>query len=101
MAKKIKPHLTKYTVVYGTYVRRFDTLEEGEQERDKAIERGEIAWIVPPVVCICNWGKWASHFGRDLVAVNLSGPEPLQTPNWPDYSALRGIPRIQISRERR
>ena len=45
--KKPKPHLTKLTVVMSTYVRRFDTLEEAEKERDKAIERGETAWIVP------------------------------------------------------
>jgi hypothetical protein len=47
--KKLKPHLTKYSLVLSTYVRRFDTLEEAEKERDKAIERGEIAWIVPPL----------------------------------------------------
>jgi hypothetical protein len=28
---------------------RFDTLEEAEAARDKAVERGEIAWIVPPL----------------------------------------------------
>jgi hypothetical protein len=43
MASKPKPHLTKYTLVLSTYVRPFDTLEEAEKERDKALERGEIA----------------------------------------------------------
>jgi hypothetical protein len=47
--KQPKPHLTKYTLVLSTYVRRFDTLEEAEKERDKAVERGEVAWIVPPI----------------------------------------------------
>jgi hypothetical protein len=47
--KQPKPHPTKYTLVLSTYVRRFDTLEEAEKERDKAVERGEIAWIVPPL----------------------------------------------------
>jgi hypothetical protein len=28
---------------------RFDTLEETERERDKAVERGESAWIQPPL----------------------------------------------------
>jgi hypothetical protein len=31
----------------GTKLMRFDTLEEAEKERDKAVERGETAWIVP------------------------------------------------------
>jgi hypothetical protein len=43
MASKPKSHLTKYTLVLSSYVRRFDTLEEAEKERDKALERGEIA----------------------------------------------------------
>jgi nitric oxide synthase oxygenase domain/subunit len=46
---KPKPHLTKYTVVMGTKLMRFDTLEEAEAARDRAVERGEAAWIVPPI----------------------------------------------------
>jgi hypothetical protein len=47
--KQAKPHLTKYTLVLSTYVRRLDTLEEVEAARDKAVKRGEAAWIVPPI----------------------------------------------------
>jgi hypothetical protein len=48
---KPKPHLTKYTVIMGTKLMRFDTLEEAEAARDKAAERSETAWSVPPMVC--------------------------------------------------
>ena len=37
---KPKPHPTKYTVVMGTKLMRFDTLAEAEAARDKAVERG-------------------------------------------------------------
>jgi hypothetical protein len=48
MARKPKPHMT-YTVVNGSHGKRmlFDTLEEAEAARD--MERGESAWIVPPL----------------------------------------------------
>jgi len=47
--KKPKPHLTKWTVFMGTKLMRFDTLEEAEKERDRAVERGQTAWIQPPL----------------------------------------------------
>jgi hypothetical protein len=47
--KRPKPHLTKWTVVMGTKLQRFDTLKEAEEARDKAVERGESAWIQPPL----------------------------------------------------
>jgi hypothetical protein len=52
--KPHQPHLTKWTVVYSTYVRRFDTLKEAEEDRDKAVERGETAWMSHRWVCICR-----------------------------------------------
>jgi hypothetical protein len=47
--KKPSPHLTKWTVFMGTKLMRFDTLEEAQKERDKAVERGQTAWIQPPL----------------------------------------------------
>jgi hypothetical protein len=47
--RRPKPHITKWTVVMGVKLMRFDTLKEAEEARDKAVERGESAWIQPPL----------------------------------------------------
>jgi hypothetical protein len=47
--KRPKPDLTKWTVITSTKLMRFDTLEEAEEERDKALARGESVWIQPPL----------------------------------------------------
>jgi hypothetical protein len=39
---------SKWTLVFTTKVIRFDTLQEAEDERDKAEKRGERAYILPP-----------------------------------------------------
>jgi hypothetical protein len=44
-----KPHLTKWTLVMAIKIRRFDRQAEAEAERDKAVERGERAYVVPPL----------------------------------------------------
>jgi len=55
MAKRATPpkgpkaHERKWTVVFSTKVRRFDTLTEAEAELAKARERGERAFIQPPL----------------------------------------------------
>ena len=36
-----KPHESKWTLVFSIKVMRFDTLQEAEAERDKALVRGE------------------------------------------------------------
>jgi hypothetical protein len=45
----VKAHLSKWTVVLGTHVRRLDSLEEAEKARDEAVLRGTLAWIIPPL----------------------------------------------------
>jgi len=47
---KPKPHLTKWTLVTAIKMRRFDTPAEAETERDKAVERGGRAYVIPPLV---------------------------------------------------
>jgi hypothetical protein len=44
-----KAHPTKWTLVFSTRVMRFDTLVEAEAELKKAQERGERAYIQPPI----------------------------------------------------
>jgi hypothetical protein len=43
-----KAHPTKWTLVFSTKVMRFDTLIEAEAELEKAMDRGERAYILPP-----------------------------------------------------
>jgi len=45
---KPKPHLIKWTLVTTIKIRRFDTQAKAETERDKAVERGERAYVIPP-----------------------------------------------------
>jgi hypothetical protein len=46
---KPKAHPTKWTLVFATKLQRFDTLQEAEAERDKAIKRGEICFVQAPL----------------------------------------------------
>ena len=43
-----KAHPTKWTLVFSTKVMCFDTLIEAEAELEKATDRGERAYILPP-----------------------------------------------------
>ena len=43
-----KAHPTKWALVFSTKVMRFDTLIEAEAELEKATDRGERAYILPP-----------------------------------------------------
>jgi hypothetical protein len=43
-----KPHEREWTLVFSIKVMRFDTLQEVEAERDKALVRGEACFIRPP-----------------------------------------------------
>jgi hypothetical protein len=43
---KPKPHLTKWALVIAMKIRRFDT--QAESGRDRAVERGERAYVIPP-----------------------------------------------------
>ena len=45
-----KAHPTKWALVFSTKVMRFDTLIEAEAELEKAMDRGERAYILPPPV---------------------------------------------------
>jgi len=38
----------RWTLVFSTKVMRFDTLIEAEAELEKAMDRGERAYILPP-----------------------------------------------------
>jgi hypothetical protein len=49
MARPPQSHATKWTVVFSIKVMRFDTLAEAEAEVEKAQERGERAYILPPL----------------------------------------------------
>jgi hypothetical protein len=42
-------HLTKWSVVTAIKIRRFATQAEAEAERNKAVERGERAYIIAPL----------------------------------------------------
>jgi hypothetical protein len=44
-----KAHPNKWTVVFSVKLKRFDTLQEAEDELKKAEERGERAYILPPL----------------------------------------------------
>jgi len=46
---KPKPLLTKWTLVTAIKIRQFDTQAQAEAERDKAVERGERAYVIPPL----------------------------------------------------
>jgi hypothetical protein len=51
-----KAHRSKWSLVFSTKVMRFDTQVAAEAERDKARERGERAFVQPPLDA---WrGKW-------------------------------------------
>ena len=43
-----KAHPTKWTLVFSTKVMCFDTLIEAEAALEKATDRGEPAYILPP-----------------------------------------------------
>ena len=43
-----KARTTKWTLVFSTKVMHFDTLIEAEAELEKATDRGERAYILPP-----------------------------------------------------
>ena len=43
-----KPHESKWTLVFTTKLRRFDTLQEAEAGLEKALLRGDRAYIQPP-----------------------------------------------------
>jgi hypothetical protein len=42
-------HESKWTLVFSVKVMRFDTLAEAEAELEEAMERGERAYILPPL----------------------------------------------------
>ena len=42
-------HESKWTLVFSIKVMRFDTMAEAEAELEKATERGELAYILPPL----------------------------------------------------
>ena len=48
MPKGPKPHSTKWTLVFTTKLRRFNTLQEAEAELERALVRGDRAYILPP-----------------------------------------------------
>jgi hypothetical protein len=48
MPKGPKPHPTKWTLVFTTKLRRFNTRQEAEAELEKALMRGDRAYIPPP-----------------------------------------------------
>jgi hypothetical protein len=48
MPKGPEPHPTKWTLVFTTKLRRFNTLQEAETELEKALLRGDRAYILPP-----------------------------------------------------
>jgi hypothetical protein len=45
----LKAHPSKWTLVFSTRVQRFDSLVEAEEALKKAQERGERAYIQPPL----------------------------------------------------
>jgi hypothetical protein len=47
--KGLKAHPSKWTLVFFTRVQRFDSLVEAEEALKKAEERGERAYIQPPL----------------------------------------------------
>jgi hypothetical protein len=47
--KKILAHESKWTLVFSVKVMRFDTLIEAQAELEKATQRGERAYILPPL----------------------------------------------------
>jgi hypothetical protein len=47
-SKGSKAHPNKWTLVFSIKVMRFDTLQEAQAELQKAEERGERAYILPP-----------------------------------------------------
>jgi hypothetical protein len=51
-----KAHPSKWTLVFSGKVMRFDTLTEAETELAKALERGERAFIQPPLAA------WAGKY---------------------------------------
>jgi hypothetical protein len=46
--KALKPHPTKWTLVFATKLRRFNTLQEAEAAREGALLRGDRAYILVP-----------------------------------------------------
>ena len=43
-----RPHESKWTLVFTTKLRQFNTLQEAEAELEKALVRGDRAYIQPP-----------------------------------------------------
>ena len=70
--KSPKAHPTRWTLVFSTKVMRFDTQAEAEAELAKVLERGERAFVQPPL------SAWA---GKPAIKIEIEYAELLDIVN--------------------